>query len=98
MDNENLQKAVDLAGGQTRLAASVRARMPGSKVGQVHVWWWLNEMKTASPPAEYVLPICDAIGWKITPHELRPDLYPHPSDGMPKVSPANTAQAEREAA
>lgn len=99
MSKETLQKAVNLAGGQTRLAAGVRARMPvGSKVGQVHVWGWLNDLKSACPPAEYVLPICDTVAWKITPHELRPDLYPHPSDGMPKVSHATTAQPQKEAA
>ncbi len=101
MSKETLQKAVDLAGGQTRLAAGVRARMPaGSKVSQVHVWGWLNDLKSACPPAEYVLAICGVIEWKITPHELRPDLYPHPSDGLPKVSPATTATPppEKEAA
>lgn len=98
MSKETLQKAVDLADGQTKLAAGIRARMPGSKVGQVHVWGWLNELKSACPPAEYVLPICDTVGWRITPHELRPDLYPHPSDGLPKISPAGTANKEQKAA
>lgn len=87
MSNGVLQKAVEMAGGQTKLAAGIRARMPGSKVGQVHVWWWLNELKTACPPAEYVLPICDTLDWRITPHELRPDLYPHATDGLPKAPP-----------
>ncbi|POZ15043.1 helix-turn-helix domain-containing protein [Enterobacter sp. RHB15-C17] len=33
-------------------------------------------------PAERVLPIFTATG--VTPHELRPDLYPNPTDGLPK--------------
>lgn len=97
MSKETLQKAVDLAHGQTRLAAGIRGRMPGSKVGQVHVWGWLNELKAPCPPAEYVIPICETVDWRITPHELRPDIYPHPTDGIPKVSPCDTAP-EKEAA
>jgi len=37
MSRESLQKAVDLAGGQAALSRGIRDRMPGSKVGQVHV-------------------------------------------------------------
>jgi len=33
-------------------------------------------------PAERVLPVFEATG--VTPHELRPDLYPNPTDGLPK--------------
>ncbi|MGL3103526.1 transcriptional regulator [Enterobacter asburiae] len=33
-------------------------------------------------PAERVLPIYGVTG--VTPHELRPDLYPNPTDGLPK--------------
>jgi len=32
--------------------------------------------------AERVLPVFEATG--VTPHELRPDLYPNPTDGLPK--------------
>ncbi|HHI2551387.1 TPA: transcriptional regulator [Klebsiella aerogenes] len=32
-------------------------------------------------PAARVLQIFNATG--VTPHELRPDLYPNPTDGMP---------------
>ncbi|CAG0966536.1 hypothetical protein MTYP_01023 [Methylophilaceae bacterium] len=34
-------------------------------------------------PAEQVVPICKFSEYKVTPHELRPDLYPHPDDGLP---------------
>jgi hypothetical protein len=34
-------------------------------------------------PATRVLAIAAASDWMVTPHELRPDLYPHPDDGMP---------------
>ncbi|MEC5517497.1 YdaS family helix-turn-helix protein [Enterobacter hormaechei] len=36
-------------------------------------------------PAERVLPIYVVTG--VTPHELRPDLYPNPTDGLPKQEP-----------
>ncbi|EPK7283707.1 TPA: transcriptional regulator [Citrobacter farmeri] len=32
-------------------------------------------------PADRVLSIFNATG--VTPHELRPDLYPNPTDGLP---------------
>lgn len=33
---------------------------------------------------ERVLGLAAATDWKVTPHEWRPDLYPHPEDGMPR--------------
>jgi DNA-binding transcriptional regulator YdaS (Cro superfamily) len=83
MSRETLKKAVDIAGGQTSLARGIRARLPRSKVGQVHVWGWLNHVKMEVPPAEAVIPIAEITTWQVTPHELRPDLYPNPTDAMP---------------
>lgn len=83
MSKQTLSKAVDLAGGQAQLARGIRARMPGSKIGQVHVWGWLNQVKIEVPPADTVLPIADFLGWQMTPHDLRPDLYPNPTDALP---------------
>lgn len=34
-------------------------------------------------PAERVLAVAAATGWQVTPHELRPDIYPNPCDGLP---------------
>ena len=78
-----LQEAVDLAGSQTELAAGIRARKSGAKVSQAHVWKWLNRSTAEVPPAEYVIPIAETINWQRTPHQLRPDIYPLPTDGMP---------------
>lgn len=72
-----------MAGGQAHLARRIRERIPGSKVGQVHVWGWLNSVKIEVPPADVVIPIAESLGWQITPHQLRPDLYPNPTDAMP---------------
>lgn len=85
MSKETLQKAVDLAGGQAHLARGIRERIEGSKVGQVHVWGWLNSVKIEVPPAEVVLAIADFLEYRIAPHDLRPDLYPNPCDALPRA-------------
>jgi DNA-binding transcriptional regulator YdaS (Cro superfamily) len=72
-----LQKAVDMLDGQVRTANAVGVR-------QAHVWRWLNTTR-AGVPAEYVIPISAATDYQVTPHELRPDLYPHPDDGLPEA-------------
>jgi len=33
--------------------------------------------------ADKVLLACDACKWQVTPNQLRPDIYPHPQDGLP---------------
>lgn len=35
-------------------------------------------------PAEQVLKTSRLLGWAVTPHELRPDLYPNPTDALPE--------------
>ncbi|WP_061382635.1 transcriptional regulator [Citrobacter werkmanii] len=34
-------------------------------------------------PARFVLKLSELVGWAITPHEVRPDLYPNKNDGLP---------------
>jgi hypothetical protein len=34
-------------------------------------------------PTERVIALCRLIEWKLTPHQLRPDIYPNPTDGLP---------------
>ena len=65
MKQTPLQRAVELAGGQ-----SAFARLHG--VSQPTVWAWLN--KGSPLPAEYVLATERETG--ISRHDLRPDLYP----------------------
>ncbi len=84
MSKESLKQAVELAGGQAHLARGIRERIRGSKVGQVHVWGWLNSVKIEVPPADVVLAIADFLDYRMTPHMLRPDLYPNPGDAMPE--------------
>jgi len=83
MSKQALIKAIELARGQVHLARGIRRIVPGSKVGQVHVWGWLNSVKMEVPPADMVLPIAESLGWLVTPNELRADLYPNPTDALP---------------
>lgn len=41
---------------------------------------WYDKTKI---PSERVIPICENTDWLFTPHELRPDIYPYPDDGIP---------------
>lgn len=34
-------------------------------------------------PADRVIQLCAMGNWSVTPHELRPDIYPNPTDGKP---------------
>lgn len=71
------EQAIARLGGQTKAAEIL-----GVKQG--HVWHWLK--KSAQCPAERVIPLCQALGYAITPHQLRPDIYPYPLDGIPNRS------------
>lgn len=35
-------------------------------------------------PAVHVIKLCELTGWRITPHEMRPDIYPYPTDALPR--------------
>ncbi|MGK3600316.1 transcriptional regulator [Escherichia coli] len=69
-----LTKAIKSAGTATNLAT-----MLGIKPMSVSRW---KNRYQGVVPADRVLQIYAATG--ATPHELRPDLYPNPSDGLPK--------------
>lgn len=34
-------------------------------------------------PSERVIQLCELSQWNVTPHELRPDIYPNKEDGLP---------------
>ena len=82
MNNDYPKKIVELAGGQVSLAVKLKVIVPSSKISQGHIWNWLNRENQV--PAEWVLPCCQALDWQVTPNQLRPDLYPHPHDGLPE--------------
>ncbi|MBF0252017.1 MAG: helix-turn-helix domain-containing protein [Alphaproteobacteria bacterium] len=67
MKNDALIKAIDLLGGQSKLARRVGVK-------QAHVWYWLNKAKVV--PAEAAILIERATDGKVTLRDLRPDLFP----------------------
>jgi len=69
-----LDKAISIAGGATRLAETL-------DVSSMTVSHWRHR-DNGVVPANRVIPIFNATG--VTPHELRPDLYLNPTDGLPK--------------
>ena len=43
-----------------------------------------NWIKNNKVPAERVIQLCELGGWVVSQHQLRPDLYPNKTDGLPK--------------
>ncbi|EPE4191999.1 transcriptional regulator [Yersinia enterocolitica] len=43
------------------------------------VSFWFN----SQVPANRVISLCEVLDWGITPHEVRGDIYPNPTDGLP---------------
>lgn len=72
-----------IAGGQSQLARSI-----GGRVKQQHVYQWLR----AGIPADHVIAVARAVQFAVSPHELRPDIYPNAADGLP-VDKAAVAQS-----
>lgn len=65
MKNQAIKKAIDIAGGQKKLAVLCG-------VSQPTVWRWLNG---GGVDARLVMSIVKATGNQLTPAEIRPDLY-----------------------
>lgn len=42
-------------------------------------------------PIGRVIAVCRAADWKVTPNDLRPDLYPNRSDGLPSTDDRDAA-------
>ncbi|MEQ6971263.1 transcriptional regulator [Pectobacterium actinidiae] len=57
-------------------------RRLGKKPQTVNLWF-----KNEVPPSE-VLSLCSCVDWVVTPHELRPDIYPNQRDGLPDLTAA----------
>ena len=65
------------------LTVKAAAGVCGISVQAVYKW-----ERSGRVPPEHVISLCRETDWQITPHELRPDIYPHPLDGMPKEQEA----------
>ncbi|MEN6641032.1 MAG: YdaS family helix-turn-helix protein [Armatimonadia bacterium] len=77
-----LQRAIDIAGSPSRLAAKATEAGP-RKIERQHIGNWLQR-NDGLVSADYVIQIAKAVDFKVTPHQLRPDLYPNETDGMPQ--------------
>lgn len=77
-----LQRAIALAGSPSRLAAMATEAGP-RKIERQHIGNWLQR-NDGQVSADYVIQIAKAVGFEVTPHQLRPDLYPNETDGLPK--------------
>lgn len=54
---------------------------------------WIGRNKV---PSSRVIKLCELGKWRVTPHELRPDLYPDPVHGIPaEVNKLNSKGAEQ---
>jgi len=69
-----LEKAINAAGGASRLAEKIG-------LSPMAISHWKNRHK-GFIPSGHVLSVFQATG--VPPHELRPDLYPNATDGLPK--------------
>lgn len=72
-----LEKAIEIIGGQVATAKAINTSQPS-------IWKWLNSTKEGVA-GEFVIPVAKATDWQVTPHQLRPDLYPHHDDGLPRA-------------
>ena len=61
---------------------SQRAISKGLGITPQAVNQWFS--KSVIPP-RFVLQLCELTGWKVIPHEVRPDLYPSTDDGLPET-------------
>lgn len=75
-----LKRAISIAG------VGGIARTSGVKLPAVSQW--------DVTPANRVIKVSEATGWQVTPHELRPDLYPNPTDALPSEISEKLMQGE----
>lgn len=68
-----LDRACSLAETKARLARKINIKPQALQQ-------WLT---SGIVPADRVLSVAGAVDYQVTPHDLRPDLYPHPEDGLP---------------
>jgi len=69
-----IDKAINQVGTATKLAELL-------DVSPMTISHW-KKRHQGTVPSDRVLQIHGVTG--VTPHELRPDLYPNPTDGLPK--------------
>ena len=83
-EKAHIAEAINLAGG----LSAVAKRAQPKKLTAWAVSKWLHSL----PPGR-VLFLAELTGWRKTPHQLCPSLYPNPTDGLPPASVATLAIA-----
>jgi DNA-binding transcriptional regulator YdaS (Cro superfamily) len=78
---DSFLKIIEIHKSKSALVAALKKLRPLSKVQVAHISNWIN--RDGKIPSEWVIACCNSVHWKVTPHELRPDIYPHPHDGLP---------------
>jgi hypothetical protein len=66
------------------IVLSIGASVVAEKMGENNAQTIYNWLQRESIPDGKVRLLCEAINFQITPHQLRPDMYPHPQDGLPE--------------
>lgn len=72
-----LLRAVGIAGNANRLAEKM-----GGRITPSHIFNWLKRDRDGVSPV-CVIQLAAAVDFQVTPHQLRPDIYPNPNDGLP---------------
>lgn len=75
MKQSPLERAIEIAGGQSALAAKIKRQ-------QGHVHYWLRHAKAGVPPSA-AIDIENALDGQISRHDLRPDIF-GPSKATPE--------------
>lgn len=53
----------------------------------------INNWKYRGIPLEKAIDFCAAVNYEVTPHQLYPNNYPHPEDGLPPEFRCNCKDA-----
>lgn len=73
MNESSVAAAIESLGGPSAVARRRELKSPWS------VSKWIRD----GLPPEHVLWLARETDWRWTPHQLAPELYPHPDDGLP---------------
>lgn len=81
--NDVVKKKVAKQFSQRELAALMNTK-------QQNVSRWFN----SKFPSSRVFHLCQLMRWEVTPHDIRPDIYPNPTDGLPVGCKPNTQSVQ----
>lgn len=80
-----LRRAIELADGQAALAKRLdeigQRQSPPMRCKPQNVWAWLH--RDGKVPSEWARFVAEAVDFQVLPSDVRADIYPNPSDGVP---------------